>query len=116
MNVVTEVRAFFEAALLRPVERDHTESTSQWRRRQIIVAIALVVGAFALGRALAVQPGDPVFYLATVGVARASLDTSAAMVGIIGGGLVALAAMMVLLGAGPLLRREPVTLLAQRSG
>ena len=69
MNVVTEVRAFFEAALLRPVERDHTESTSQWRRRQIIVAIALVVGAFALGRALAVQPGDPVFYLATVGVA-----------------------------------------------
>jgi uncharacterized protein len=69
VNVVTEVRAFFEAALLRPVERDHTESTSQWRRRQIIVAIALVVGAFALGRALAVQPGDPVFYLATVGVA-----------------------------------------------
>ena len=42
--------------------------------------------------------------------------TIAAIVGSIGGGLVALAAMMVLLGAGPLLRREPVTLLAQRSG
>ncbi|CCH71566.1 putative inner membrane hypothetical protein [Nostocoides australiense Ben110] len=86
---------------------------------QLIAAyVPLVTAGTAAGclAGLFVVPRLLGSFLVTVGVARASLDTSAAMVGIIGGGLVALAAMMVLLGAGPLLRREPVTLLAQRSG
>ncbi|HPF79790.1 hypothetical protein, partial [Nostocoides australiense] len=86
---------------------------------QLIAAyVPLVTAGTAAGclAGLVVVPRLLGSFLATVGVARASLDTSAAIVGSIGGGLVALAAMMVLLGAGPLLRREPVTLLAQRSG
>lgn len=68
-NPVTELRAFFAAALVNPVTRDHLDTPAQWRRRQIVVAITLVLGAVTLGRALAVQPGDPLFYPATLAVA-----------------------------------------------
>lgn len=64
-----ELRAFAHAALLSPVDRDQLDSSDQWRRRQVVVAVTLVLGALALGRALAVQPGDPLFYPATLGVA-----------------------------------------------
>lgn len=67
--VIAEVRAFVRAALLEPVERDQADTPQQWRRRQIVVAITLVVGAVALGAALAVPAGDPLFYLGSVGVA-----------------------------------------------
>lgn len=68
-NPVGELRAFLAAALLTPVHRDHLDTPGQWRRRQIVVAVTLVLGAVALGRALAVRPGDPMFYPATLAVA-----------------------------------------------
>ncbi|MGB2978040.1 MAG: CPBP family glutamic-type intramembrane protease [Propionicimonas sp.] len=64
-----EVRAFFTAALLTPVERDHEEATPVRHRRRVVVGVTLVLGAVSLGLALALQPGDPLFYPATLGVA-----------------------------------------------
>lgn len=69
MNPLRELRTFLAAALVTPVARDHLDTPTQWRRRQIVVAITLVLGAVALGRALAVRPGDPLFYPATLAVA-----------------------------------------------
>lgn len=66
---VAEVWAFFQAALLRPTERDHEETPAQRLRRRIVVAVTVVVGTVALGLALAIPPGDPLFYLASFGVA-----------------------------------------------
>jgi len=52
-----------------PVPRDHTESDAQFRRRRVIVAVTLVIGAVLLGISLAVRPGDVVFYPLTLLVA-----------------------------------------------
>lgn len=69
INPVAEFRDFVRAALIVPVPRDHTESDSAFRRRRVVAAVTLVAGATALGLALGVRPGDPRFYLATLGVA-----------------------------------------------
>ena len=66
---VAELRAFFEAALLQPTERNHEEMPAQRLRRRIVVAVTVVLGALALGLALAIPPGDPRFYLASLAVA-----------------------------------------------
>lgn len=66
---VQELKAFFSAALVTPVERDHTEPDSAFRRRRIVAAITLVVGAVALGFAVRIEPGNQLFYAATLGVA-----------------------------------------------
>lgn len=55
--------------LIDRVERDHRQSDSAFRRRRIVVAITLVAGASLLGFSLAVRPGDPVFYVLTLGLA-----------------------------------------------
>ena len=68
-TVVREVRAFLSASLVRPVERQRDETPESRRRRRIVVGVTLVIGAVALGLALAVRPGDPLFYAATLGVA-----------------------------------------------
>ncbi|WP_425307689.1 type II CAAX endopeptidase family protein [Ammonicoccus fulvus] len=64
-----ELVAFYRAALVTRVERDHTETAAQLRRRRIVVAITVVAGSIVLGLALAIPPGDPRFYLATLGLA-----------------------------------------------
>lgn len=69
MNPVRELKAFFAAALIDPVPRAQQDTRAQWRRRQIVVAVTLVLGAVALGLALRVPPGDPFFYPATLAVA-----------------------------------------------
>lgn len=66
INPATELRAFVQAALLRPVERDHTESDAAFRRRRIVSLATLLVGAAVLTWALRIEPGDPVFYLGTL--------------------------------------------------
>ena len=68
-RAVGELRAFLTAALYTPVERDHAEPRPVRRRRRLIVGITMVLGAGALGLALAIRPGDPLFYPATLGVA-----------------------------------------------
>ena len=69
MNVVTEIRSFFRAALVTPVPRDHSESDWAFRRRRVVVVVTLVVGAGILTWALRIEPGDPTFYVATIGLA-----------------------------------------------
>lgn len=68
-NPVGEVRRFFRASLVDPVERDHRDTDAQRRRRRVVVSVTMVLGAVALGLALAIRPGDPLFYPATLGVA-----------------------------------------------
>lgn len=60
-----ELRHFLRAALIRPVPRDHRESDEAFRRRRVVSAVTLVVGALVLGISINLAPGDPRFYLAT---------------------------------------------------
>jgi membrane protease YdiL (CAAX protease family) len=55
--------------LIDKVPRDHEQPDGEFRRRRIIVAITLVIGATLLGFSLAVEPGDPLFYVLTLSVA-----------------------------------------------
>lgn len=63
-----EVRDFVRAALVQPLDRDPDPDTGVVRRR-VVVAVTLAVGAAALGLAISVRPGDPVFYASSFGVA-----------------------------------------------
>lgn len=63
---VEELRAFFRAALVEPVPRDHTESDAAFRRRRVVALATLVVGSGVLAYALRIEPGDPLFYGATL--------------------------------------------------
>ena len=69
LNPVREVRDFVRAALVEPVARDHTESDAAFRRRRLVALVTLLVGAVVLGVALRIRPGDPMFYVATLGLA-----------------------------------------------
>lgn len=69
VNPVTELRRFVRAALLEPVPRDHTESDWAFRRRRVVAATTLVVGAAVLAWALRIEPGDDTFYVATFALA-----------------------------------------------
>jgi len=51
------------------VERDHQQSDAEFRRRRIVVAITLVVGATLLGLSFSTAPGEPAFYPLTIGLA-----------------------------------------------
>jgi membrane protease YdiL (CAAX protease family) len=68
-NPVRELRAFINAALIRPVPRDHAQSDTAFLRRRIVAAFTLLIGAGILGWALRVEPGDASFYYATVALA-----------------------------------------------
>ncbi len=63
-----ELRSFFRASLFDPVHEDDSETAAAVRRRRIVVGLTLVLGAVALGLALRVEPGDALFYPATLGV------------------------------------------------
>ena len=56
-------------ALIEKVPRNHHQTDSEFRRRRIVVAIVLVIGATLLGISLAVEPGDALFYPLTLAVA-----------------------------------------------
>jgi hypothetical protein len=64
-----ELSAFARAALVAPVERDHSESDEAFRRRRVVAALTLVVGACVLAWALRITPGDSLFYVATLALA-----------------------------------------------
>lgn len=52
-----------------PVERDHHESDAAFRRRRVVAGATLVLGTGLLAWALRIEPGNPTFYLATLGLA-----------------------------------------------
>lgn len=64
-NPVSELRGFLQAALFTPVPRADAEIPTMLRRRRIVVAVTLVLGAGTLALALRVEPGDPRFYWGT---------------------------------------------------
>lgn len=64
-----EFGRFVRAALIVPVPRGYHESDALYRRRRIVSAVTLVVGAVVLSWGLRIQPGDPMFYAATLGLA-----------------------------------------------
>jgi membrane protease YdiL (CAAX protease family) len=55
--------------LIEKVPRDHTQSDAEFRRRRIVVAVVLVIGATLLGISLDARPGDATFYPLTIAVA-----------------------------------------------
>jgi membrane protease YdiL (CAAX protease family) len=55
--------------LIDKVPRDHQQSDAEFRRRRVVVAVVLVIGATLLGFSLAVRPGDNAFYPLTLAVA-----------------------------------------------
>ena len=69
INPVTELIDFGRAALLRPVPRDHWQEPSQVRRRRIVAAVTLVIGAAVLAYSLRIPAGDPAFYGWTLALA-----------------------------------------------
>lgn len=69
LNPVAELRSFVRAALVDPVPRDHTEPDWAFRRRRVVVVVTLVVGAALLTWALRIEPGNPMFYVATFALA-----------------------------------------------
>ena len=52
-----------------PVPRDHRDSERVLRRRQVVTAATVVVGAVVLGLSLRIEPGSDWFYAATLGLA-----------------------------------------------
>jgi membrane protease YdiL (CAAX protease family) len=55
--------------LIDKVERDHRQTDRAFRRRRIVVAVTLVIGAVLLGQSFATEQGDPAFYPLTLGLA-----------------------------------------------
>lgn len=66
---VAELRAFIDAALVRPAADADPDPPGTRTRRRVVVALTLVAGAAVLAWALRIQPGDELFYLATLGLA-----------------------------------------------
>lgn len=69
---IAEVRRFLTATLFTPAPRGLVEPPATpggLRRRRVVVALTLVIGALTLGFALRIEPGDPAFYGATVALA-----------------------------------------------
>ncbi|MEO7071289.1 MAG: type II CAAX endopeptidase family protein [Nostocoides sp.] len=64
-----ELRDFARATLVQPVPRDHTESDHAFRRRRVVAATTLLLGAATMSWALRIPPGDSTFYAATLGLA-----------------------------------------------
>lgn len=69
MSLRRRLEAVLAPALVHKVERDHSQPDSEFRRRRVVAALVLVVGAVLLGVSLGVEPGDPSFYPLTLLVA-----------------------------------------------
>jgi uncharacterized protein len=60
---------FLAAAFLDRAPRDHSQPDGAFRRRRVVAAVTLVVGAALLGISLSIRPGDALFYPMTLAVA-----------------------------------------------
>jgi membrane protease YdiL (CAAX protease family) len=65
----TRLERVIAPALIEKVPRDHDQSDREFRRRRVVVAVVLVIGAVLLGVSLSARPGDAAFYPLTLGVA-----------------------------------------------
>ena len=63
------MRRWFERSLWDVVPRDHRESPTALRRRQLVTIGFVVLGAIVLGLSLRISPGSVWFYPATLGLA-----------------------------------------------
>ncbi|MGX6604961.1 CPBP family intramembrane glutamic endopeptidase [Micromonosporaceae bacterium Da 78-11] len=66
---VGRTRRIVASSFIDQVERDHSQTDAQFRRRRVVVAVTLVLGAVLLGLSLSIRPGDATFYLFTALVA-----------------------------------------------
>jgi membrane protease YdiL (CAAX protease family) len=57
---------YLRASLWEMTPRNHRQSAKEFRRRQIVSAVVLVIGAVVLGVSLRITPGSPWFYPATL--------------------------------------------------
>lgn len=55
-------QSFIGRSLWQVVPRNHRQSTQSLRRRQMITATVVVIGAIVLGISLRIEPGSPWFY------------------------------------------------------
>lgn len=69
IHPVMELRAFIAAAVVAPVPRDHREPDALVRRRRVVSALTLVVGAIVLAVTLRIPPGDESFYVGGLALA-----------------------------------------------
>lgn len=69
INPVTELRDFLRAALVTKVPRDHRDPPSVLVRRRVVTAVTLVLGTALLWWSLALDPGNPLFYLGSSALA-----------------------------------------------
>lgn len=63
------MRAWLQRVLWEKVPRDHRESADDLRRRQVVTAVVVLVGAVVLGLSLRIEPGSALFYPATFALA-----------------------------------------------
>jgi membrane protease YdiL (CAAX protease family) len=60
------MRTFIQRSLWDVVPRDQRDSAEAFRRRQVVAAIVVLVGAAVLGWSLRLEPGGNTFYVAAV--------------------------------------------------
>ncbi|MBL0746788.1 CPBP family intramembrane glutamic endopeptidase [Nocardioides baculatus] len=60
------MRTFIQRSLWDVVPRDQRDSDAAFRRRQVVAAIVVLVGAAVLGWSLRLEPGGNTFYVAAV--------------------------------------------------
>jgi membrane protease YdiL (CAAX protease family) len=60
------VRTFIQRSLWDVVPRDQRDSAEAFRRRQVVAAIVVLVGASVLGWSLRLEPGGGTFYVAAI--------------------------------------------------
>lgn len=62
------MHSLLRRALWEKVPRDHRESPEALRRRQWVTAVVVVLGGVVLGLSLRIEPGNPWFYPASLGL------------------------------------------------
>lgn len=63
------MRLWLRNALWEKVPRDHWQTEPELRRRQLVTVAVVVIGGIVLGLSLRIEPGNPLFYPATFGLA-----------------------------------------------
>lgn len=57
------------SSLFEMTPRDHRQSDQEFRRRQVVSIVVVLIGAVVLGFSLRIDPGNDLFYAATLGLA-----------------------------------------------